>query len=155
MNLVLTLRIKFFSLLGDRGFDPLGLTNTINNLDYVRSAELKHARVAMLAIVGVIVQKYIHVLTPESDPFKAITALGYGPNLQILSFIGVIELATWNKTYSGDRGDLGFDPMGQMKGKNAKQIDDLKLKELKNGRLAMVAFVGIAVQILAGKGLGF
>ena len=27
-------------------------------------------------------------------------------------------------------GDLGFDPMGQLKGKSAKQIADLKLKEI-------------------------
>ena len=50
-------------------------------------------------------------------------------------------------------GDFGFDPMGQLKGKSAKQVDDLKLKELKNGRLAMVAIMGMLVQNLAFPGV--
>lgn len=138
------------SVVGDFGFDPLGLTANIGNYNYVRASELKHCRVAMLAVVGFVFQQYVHILSPESDPLKAITSLGYGPNLQVLSFIGAIELATWDKTYksSGKPGDLGFDPMGQMKGKSEAQIKDLELKEIKNGRLAMIAFVGMVVQNL-------
>jgi hypothetical protein len=90
------------TLVGDFGFDPLGLTNTLPSLNYVVASELKHGRVAMLAVVGFIVQQYIQIVTPEANPLKAISALGYGPNLQILSFIGVIELATWKQTYSGE-----------------------------------------------------
>ena len=33
-------------------------------------------------------------------------------------------------------GDYGFDPLGQLKGKSAKQVEELKLKEIKNGRCA-------------------
>jgi Chlorophyll A-B binding protein len=36
--------------------------------------------------------------------------------------------------------------MGQMKGKSAQQINDLKLKEVKNGRLAMIAIIGMITQ---------
>ena len=39
-------------MIGDQGFDPLGITNTIPSLNYVRAAELKHGRVAMLAVLG-------------------------------------------------------------------------------------------------------
>jgi hypothetical protein len=137
------------SMVGDFGFDPLGITDTLQSTDYVQAAELKHGRVAMLATVGFVFQQYVHILTSEADPFKAVAALGLGPNLQILSFIGTIELATWDKTFKGgDAGNLGFDPLGQLKGKSAKQVEDLKLKEVKNGRLAMVAIIGMFVQNL-------
>ena len=45
------------SLAGDEGFDPLGLSNIGElgfDLYWMREAELKHARVAMLAFVGMI-----------------------------------------------------------------------------------------------------
>lgn len=50
-------------------------------------------------------------------------------------------------------GDFGFDPMGQLKGKSEKQVNELKLKELKNGRLAMIAIMGMFVQNLAFPGV--
>lgn len=142
------------TMVGDQGFDPLGLTNTLQSLHYVRSSELKHGRVAMLACVGFVLQQYIHILNGEADPIKAISAIGYGPNLQILSFIGVIELATWDKNYDSNTepGNLGFDPLNFSKGKSASQMNDLKLKEIKNGRLAMVAIIGMLVQNLQFNG---
>jgi len=122
---------------GDYGFDPLGLTDTLKDLSYVKESEIKHGRVAMLATVGWILQQVVPHggYIEEANPLKAVTALGYGPNLQILFAIGCIELATWDKTFSGKGtpGDFSFDPMNQLKGKSASQIADLKLKELKNG----------------------
>ena len=49
-----------------------------------------------LATVGFIFQQYVHVLNAEADPFKAVAALGLGPNLQILSFIGKYDLTEPN-----------------------------------------------------------
>ena len=49
-------------------------------------------------------------------------------------------------------GDYGFDPMGQLKGKSAKDVETMKLKEINNGRLAMVAIIGMFVQNLAFNG---
>jgi len=141
------------SMVGDFGFDPLGFTENIGNMNYVRSAELKHGRVSMVAFVGFLVQQYVHFRIDESDPFKAVTALGFGPNLQILSFIGVIELLTWDKTFMGGApGELGFDPLMLGKGKTEAKMNDLKLKEIKNGRLAMIGIMGVMAQNVATGG---
>ncbi len=43
------------TLPGDIGFDPLGFSNVID-IRWLREAELKHSRVAMLAFLGFIVQ---------------------------------------------------------------------------------------------------
>ena len=46
------------SMVGDRGFDPLGISTTIielgGDLNYVREAELMHGRQSMIACVGFI-----------------------------------------------------------------------------------------------------
>ena len=50
---------------GDEGFDPLGLSNIEDlgiDLYWLREAELKHARVAMLAVVGALAQEMGFVL---------------------------------------------------------------------------------------------
>jgi len=52
----------------------------------------------MLATVGFLAQQYIHLpgaAYQESNPFKAIAASGFGPNLQI--FLGI---SFFNKRYS-------------------------------------------------------
>lgn len=43
------------SLVGDVGFDPLGIS-TLGDMKFLREAEIKHGRVAMLATTGAIVQ---------------------------------------------------------------------------------------------------
>jgi len=141
---------------GDFGFDPLGFTNTLQDLRYVKQAEIKHGRVAMLAVVGFLVSQYVHVpgeAYQAADPMKAIDSVGLGCNLQILAGIGFLELANWENTFSGksEPGDYGFDG-GQLKGKSAKEVADLKLKEIKNGRLAMIAIIGLISQNLATGG---
>lgn len=40
------------SLVGDVGFDPIGISDQLADLKYVRAAELKHGRFAMLAFLG-------------------------------------------------------------------------------------------------------
>jgi hypothetical protein len=46
----------------------------------------------------------------------------------------MVELANWDNTFNGTTppGDYGIDG-GQLKGKSAAQIADMKLKEIKNG----------------------
>merc|ERR1712012_1063201 len=60
-------------LAGDVGFDPLGFAKTSEDLMNYREAEVKHARLAMLAAAG----------WPLSEVFdkKIATALGMAPVL--------------------------------------------------------------------------
>ncbi len=144
-------------------FDPLNLANSGFDLKWLREAEIKHGRVCMLAATGFIFPDAIAKL-PNVDPqltsFAAHDAnLGpYGGGMgQILLFIGLLEVLgsvpAINYTMNGgDRepGDFGFDPLGYLDGATKAQIDDLKTKELKNGRLAMLAFSGMVTQAALG-----
>lgn len=138
------------SRVGDVGFDPLYLSDYIN-LDYAAAAELKNGRVAMLACAGMLVQEFVHLpnaMFSESNPLKAIYAVPIEGWVQIITVICIIELASFKRTYEKG-GDLGFDPLGMGKGGNYRE---LQLKELKNGRLAMLASMGFIMQtIVTGK----
>ena len=46
-------------------------------------------------------------------------------------------------------GDFGLDS-ALLKGRSKEYVDDVKLKELNNGRIAMLAFGGIATQTALG-----
>jgi hypothetical protein len=48
------------SLAGDAGFDPLGLAKDKESLFLLREAEIKHARLAMLAVVGWPISEIYH-----------------------------------------------------------------------------------------------
>ena len=55
------------------------------------------------------------------------------------------------KTENRLPGDLGFDPLGLYAGRDAAWKRDMQLKELNNGRLAMVAITGYAFNEAATK----
>jgi light-harvesting complex I chlorophyll a/b binding protein 1 len=139
------------SMAGDVGFDPMGLSEIQQDLIYARWAELKHGRIAMLAIVGLLVQEYIHLpgeAYQNSDPFGAISTVGLGVNAQIFMGIGVVELANFYKHYDGSEpGDINFTG-GFLKNKSEADIKKLKEQEIKHCRLAMVAITGATVQTL-------
>ena len=138
-------------MLGDFGFDPLGFTDQFE-LKYMREVELKHGRVAMLANLGFLMQSLgLHLpgeAYTESNPFLAVTKVGMGVNLQILIGIGIVECAYWNKYYDADSepGDLGWDVSKVLKNQPKSYVDDLKLKEIKNVRLAMIGIFGMMYQ---------
>lgn len=61
------------TLAGDEGFDPLGLSNIDDlgvDLYWMREAELKHARVAMLAVLGSLAQEVGFVLPGMVSSFN-------------------------------------------------------------------------------------
>lgn len=80
-------------MVGDIGFDPFGFA-TIFPVKFMREAELKHGRVAMLAVVGWLVSEVVHVpgaAYMSENPVDAMAAVGPGPMLQIFLFCGLLE----------------------------------------------------------------
>lgn len=147
---------------GDVGFDPLGLSNIDDvgiDLYWLREAELKHCRVAMLAVVG-IVQVEIFGPAPGCEAATAKCQMDsfwqlWNSHPQYVAFglimitiaemIGGIACTTGRE--SGDRapGDFGLDPLGFGKGDPAK-FARLQAQEVANGRLAMWAAAGLLMQ---------
>jgi len=144
-------------------WDPLRLTElykvSSNNPDaaWLRESELKHGRMAMLAVVGIIVQSAgIHlpgnaeVTFADTNWVTAPSSLPASSWSQVLLFIvfeecknakGLFDL--WHgQTEKREPGNYGWGT--NFLPKDAKSADEMKLKELKNGRLAMIAFMGIA-----------
>jgi light-harvesting complex I chlorophyll a/b binding protein 4 len=138
---------------GDVGFDPLGFSDNFD-MKWLREAEIKHGRSSMLATLGFVAQQYVNLpgYTHVDDSNMAPEAVGVSAMLQIVMWMGVLEFWTnkGNVTMetmfqNEDRvpGDLGFDPMGFAVGKSQEEKDAMALKELKNGRLAMLAIGGM------------
>lgn len=147
---------------GDVGFDPLGLSNIEDvgiDLYWLREAEIKHCRLAMLAVVGFL-QVEIFGPAPGCEMATAKNQMeafwqlwNAHPQYPVAGFImvGIIEMisgiATTTGRESGERapGDFGLDPLGYGKGDPAK-YKRLQEQEIANGRLAMWAAAGEIMQ---------
>jgi Chlorophyll A-B binding protein len=120
--------------------DPLGLSANIDQetFDQYRTAELKHGRVAQLAVIGYIVPE-IYRFPGEIAPgikfadipngvaaIDAIPALGWA---QMFFLIGAVDYY----------GFLGSFEAGQAPGMDAAELEKRSLNELQHGRLAMLA----------------
>lgn len=138
---------------GDNGFDPFGFSDYFD-MKWLREAEIKHGRAAMLATVGFVAQQYITLpgMTHVDDSNLAPEAAGLSSMLQIVFGLGIWEfwtnkgnvtMETMFSDPSREPGNLGFDPMGLSKGKSKAEMEEMQLKEIKNGRLAMMAIGGM------------
>jgi len=133
-------------------FDPLGFSKDEASLFRRRAVELKHGRICMLATFGVLVQTYVHLPDPVFSNPRPIGALLQVLDqrpvaaIQILLAIGLLELTAGAQDYAnkapGDLGRFG----DAFKPDDAGELAELQLKELKNGRLAMMGIMGMLVQ---------
>mmetsp|Transcript_5841 Transcript_5841/g.12978 ORF Transcript_5841/g.12978 Transcript_5841/m.12978 type:complete len:196 (+) Transcript_5841:49-636(+) len=121
-------------------FDPLGLSKNISQekFDEYRTAELKHGRAAMLAVLGYIAPETYRFgfdIAPgvsTNDIPNGVAAIDFIPALgwaQMIFLIGAVD-------YWGVLGDFGFG-----KPDLGDKEDERKLQELQHGRLAMLAFL--------------
>lgn len=152
-------------LVGNYGYDPLGLAKDSSNLLRFQEGELLNGRWAMLAVPGMITTEALGYGTWMEAPEWARTGgtasyLGievpFDLNTLVLLEIfmmGGIEAKRISEKDVVKRMHPGglFDP-AKLSSDPAK-FEELKLKEIKNGRLAMFAFVGFVAQYAAtGKG---
>mgnify|MGYP006086582291 FL=1 len=151
-------------IVGNKGFDPLNCATDIATLKKYREAEIKHGRLAMLATVGWPISELFHPYLSEitqntnilSYNNKVPSILNGGLDkinpiffMSIIVFTSTIESISLNKDYNNyfdDRipGDYGFDPLNFYSNKGEFTKRNLELKELNNGRLAMLAITYFA-----------
>jgi len=141
------------SMPGDYGFDPLGLGADPEKLKWYQEAELMNARFAMLGAAGILGGEALGVYNDTT--WVNAGAKGYDiPILPLVAIQAVVMGFLETKRYIGFKktglsGGLvdtqPFDPAGMLS-------DEMKLKEVKNGRLAMVAMFGFAGQAYTGVG---
>eukprot|EP00980_Cylindrotheca_fusiformis_P014125 scaffold3716_cov69-Cylindrotheca_fusiformis.AAC.10 len=150
------------SLVGDVGFDPLGFAKNKEDLLNYREAEIKHARLAMLAAAGWPLSELFDAkiantlgLDPVVDASaRAPSVLNGGlgqvsPIYWLLCLGGAAAIDLLGQSQKGKPGyfpgNIGFDPLGLYPKDQAGQ-ERMQLAELKNGRLAMIAITAFAVQ---------
>ena len=144
---------KLKGWVGDVGFDPLNFSGYME-MNWLREAEIKHGRASMLATLGFVMQQYITLPGYEhvDDSNLAPSVVGASAMLQIVFWMGVLEfwtnkgnvtMETMFEDPDREPGNLGFDPMGLSVGKTEDEMNTMKLRELKNGRLAMLAIGGM------------
>jgi len=145
------------SMAGDVGFDPLGLAKSPKMLRMFREAEVKHARLAMLAAAGWPLSELLDKkiagffnLAPALDAAGRATPSALSHTIDsywigVLAFAAIVDIYGTYVALDNDEdyfpGNLGFDPMGfypddsDPKGQKAMQ-----LAEIKHGRTAMMVF---------------
>jgi len=158
-------------LAGDVGFDPLNFAKNRESLYEYREAEVKHARLAMLAAAGWPISELfdkkiallLNVDPVVDDSLVAPTLLNNGLDKIspiwwgfCLGLTAAIDLYGVSRSRTEEEyipGDLGFDPLGlypfDEEGRNQMQ-----LAEIKHGRLAMIAVLAFSLQeIVSSEGV--
>merc|ERR1719382_2332879 len=130
-------------------WDPAGFTKDEATFRKYRTAEIKHARVAMTAAVGMLIQhsnKFAFIDSACPTGFEALENPSAQHAFAVLFLcVGFYELVFWKEDMSKAPGDFG-DPAGWSTTFPGIQFnDELRNRELNNGRFAMFAIIGILV----------
>lgn len=142
-------------LAGDAGFDPFSLATDKATLLSHRSAELRHARLAMLAAVGWPISELVQPAVADLFGLSnGLASQSLAPSV-LNGGLGAVPAPFWLLAIGGAAlleqrslefetagkapGDLGFDPLGMGSPKMADA-------EILNGRVAMLAITGFAIQ---------
>lgn len=129
-------------------WDPLGMSKNIDGVDRRwRQVEIKHGRIAMLATIGFLVPYVFMLPFPGGQPgVAALSTVPPAGLLQIFAFIGALELWVFWQTPDREPGDVAPE-WSNWKRYEDDAVRERKLNvELSNGRLAMVAIMGMLVQ---------
>lgn len=130
----------------------------------MREAELKHSRLAMLAVVGwPLAELWDKPIAESAGLPTLLTSTGASPSvlngglqkidpvywIAVALLAGIVELANADvKEEKGSEyilGDCGFDPLGFFP-KDAAGQKEMQTKEIKHGRIAMMGLLGFVVQ---------
>merc|ERR1712087_902716 len=121
-----------------------------------REAEIKHSRLAMLAVLGWPLAELVGLPTLLTKTGESPSLLNGGlGNVQpaywiaVISLAGIIELESMKMKEEKGKdylpGDCNFDPLNLLPS-DKKERNDMMTKEIKHGRLAMMAILGFVVQ---------
>merc|ERR1719171_340458 len=145
-----TMKVGDGTLAGDMGFDPLGISKTADKLAWYREAEVKHARLAMLAAFGWPVSEITNFGNLLNADGRAPSLLNGGlENINVVYWAAVIGLGVFAESKGLDKqygkqqdylpGMIGFDPLGA-------DSPSMRNAEITNGRVAMVAITIYALE---------
>jgi hypothetical protein len=139
-------------------FDPLNLLKDADQkkFDKYRYCEIKHGRIAMLAVTGYLAQATHRLpgLISASANLKfsdipngvgAIAAVPTAGLIQILAFIAFMEVFVVKQVEGSFPGDTNRGFEDYWNGWDAEEQMRKRQVELNNGRAAMMGFLGIVV----------
>ena len=158
-------RILDGTMAGDYKFDPLSFATNKQDLDLYREAEVRHARLAMLAALGWPISEIWQPTIADSlnepsliGPNELAPAVLNGniSDVNPLFFIGALVLGSMIEARSLDQkkkgtyqpnfiGDIGFDPLNFYP-EDPDLQRDIQAAEINNGRVAMLAITSYAFQ---------
>jgi len=131
-------------------FDPLGFCENEEKFIDLRQKELKHGRLAMMAALGMLGQSLVQLPGMEGVP-KGVTACVSGNGqvgfLLILAIVSGLEAAVFVQDPKKEPGNFG-NPLPWWD----DYSEEMRARELNNGRIAMFSAIGIiSASLYTGK----